>query len=185
MSRRRVARAAVVVAAALLVAACGGSSRNAGSSSDVGLDGGRGAAGAAKVVKIVDGDTIRVRIGGRVERVRFIGVDTPETHGPGGLRECFGKEATVRTASLLPVGTQVDLVRDVDARDRYQRLLAYVYRKRDGLFVNLELAKDGFAVALTIPPNIAHVDEFVRAAGVARDRNIGLWATCGGADKAL
>jgi micrococcal nuclease len=117
--------------------------------------------------------------------VRLIGIDTPETHGPGGLRECFGQEATARTTALVPPGTEVRLVRDAEARDRYARLLAYVYRKRDGLFVNLTLAREGFAAPLSIPPNIAHSSEFVTAAGVARDAGIGLWGKCGGPDKAL
>ncbi len=97
------------------------------------------------VAKHVDGDTVRVRFPGRAETesVRFIGIDTPETHGPGGLRECFGKEASARTAALLPVGTAVRLERDAEARDRYGRLLVYVYRQRDDLFVNLALAATG------------------------------------------
>lgn len=140
--------------------------------------------GAAKVERVVDGDTVRVRFPGQpaTESVRLIGVDTPETHGPGGLRECFGREASDHTASLLPPGTAVRLVRDAEARDRYGRLLAYIYRSRDDLFVNLELARKGFAVALTIPPNVAHTDAFVTAAAAAREGHLGLWGRCGGAD---
>jgi micrococcal nuclease len=140
------------------------------------------------VVRTVDGDTIRVRIAGAPdgeEKVRFIGVDTPETHGPGGLRECFGEEASRRTAALLPPGTKVRLVRDVEARDRYQRLLAYVYRADDQLFVNLALAREGFAAPLTIPPNVAHSDAFVEAAAEARRGERGLWGRCGGPDTPL
>jgi micrococcal nuclease len=124
---------------------------------------------------VVDGDTVRVTIGGAEERVRLIGIDTPETHGQGGLRECFGAEATERTHALLPAGTEVRLVRDVEARDRYGRLLAYVYRAHDGLFVNLRLAEEGFAAPLSIPPNVAHSAE-------ARDADRGLWGMCGGPD---
>ena len=144
--------------------------------------------GVATVVDVVDGDTVRVRFSGRSgrsESVRLIGIDTPETHGPGGLRECFGSEASRRTASLLPPGTPVRLERDVEARDRYARLLAYVYRKRDGLFVNLALARDGFAAPLSIPPNVAHTSEFTAAAAEARDAGRGLWGRCGGADTPL
>ncbi|HVV38582.1 MAG TPA: thermonuclease family protein [Acidimicrobiales bacterium] len=139
-------------------------------------------AGTAVVSEEVDGDTIHVRINGADERVRFIGMDTPETHGKGGLVECFGQEAADHTAQLLPVGTPVRLVRDAELRDRYGRLLAYVYRARDGLFVNLALARDGYADVLTFPPNVAHAPEFVAAVADARDHNRGLWQKCGSAD---
>ncbi len=141
--------------------------------------------GAATVTRVVDGDTIRVRLGAAEEAVRLIGIDTPETHGRGGLRECFGQEASRRTAALLPPGTAVRLVRDVEARDRYQRLLAYVYRAADGLFINLALARDGFATTLTYPPNVAHTDQLVSAVRAARDAQRGLWRRCGGADVPL
>ncbi len=134
------------------------------------------------VAKQVDGDTIRVEIGGADERIRFIGIDTPETHGRNGLVECFGKEAADHTAQLIPVGTQVRLVRDAEARDRYGRLLAYVYRVKDNLFVNLALARDGYADVLTYPPNVAHAQEFVAAVRNARNANVGLWRKCGSAD---
>jgi micrococcal nuclease len=137
------------------------------------------------VSKEVDGDTIHVRISGRDEKVRFIGINTPETHGPGGLRECFGQEASTRMTELLPVGTPVNLVADVDLRDRYGRLLAYVYRSRDHLFVNLAMVQQGYAEAYTFPPNVAHVDEFVSAAAKARDAGRGLWSKCGGPHKPI
>lgn len=143
--------------------------------------------GAGAVVRVVDGDTVRVRLAGAKEdeAVRLIGIDTPETHGRGGLRECFGQEATARLKKMLPEGTPVRVVRDVEARDRYGRLLGYVYRQRDGLFVNLAMAADGFAAPLTIPPNVAHSEELVAAAAEARRRNLGLWGRCGGADTPL
>lgn len=138
--------------------------------------------GHATVTQEVDGDTIHASLGGHDEKVRFLGIDTPETHGPNGLRECFGKEASKHTAALIPVGTKVRLVRDVEARDRYGRLLAYVYRVSDGLFVNLALARDGYADVLTYPPNVSHATEFVAAAADARAHNRGLWRACGSAD---
>ncbi|MGH9179679.1 MAG: thermonuclease family protein, partial [Acidimicrobiales bacterium] len=141
--------------------------------------------GAAEVTRVVDGDTIRVRIAGAEERVRLIGIDTPETHGQGGLRECFGEEAASHLARLIPPGTGVRLVRDVEARDRYGRLLAYVYRRSDGLFVNLALVRDGFATTLTYPPNVAHADELAAAARSARNDQKGLWQRCGSADVPL
>ncbi len=132
----------------------------------------------AEVVRVVDGDTIVVRIDGQEEKVRLIGINTPESVDPRKPVECFGKDASKHAAELLPEGTAVRLVRDVEARDRYQRLLAYVYRADDGLFVNLAQVTDGFAEPATYPPNVAHVDEFAAAARTARDRNIGLWAAC-------
>lgn len=138
--------------------------------------------GVAVVTKQVDGDTIHVDIAGVDETVRFIGIDTPETHGRNGLVECFGKEAAAHTARLIPVGTEVRLVRDAEARDRYGRLLAYVYRAKDDLFVNLVLARDGYADVLTYPPNVAHANDFVAAVRSARDANQGLWSKCGSAD---
>jgi micrococcal nuclease len=143
------------------------------------------APGQATVTKVVDGDTLHIRIGRSDDKVRLVGIDTPETHGPGGLRECFGQEATHRMEELLPDGTTVTVVRDVEARDRYGRLLAYVYRASDGLFVNLAMARDGFAVALSIAPNVAHAAEFAAAVSDARRANRGLWPACGGADKRI
>ena len=134
----------------------------------------------ATVLRVVDGDTIVASIDGTDERVRLIGIDTPETKKPDTPVQCFGPEASDFTKSLLPKGTPVLLVRDIEARDKYDRLLAYVYRTRDGLFVNLDIMRQGFARLLTIPPNVAHVDEFVAAAKAARKENLGLWGGCSG-----
>lgn len=121
----------------------------------------RAAKGNATVVAITDGDTLRVRISGVEERVRLIGIDTPETHGRGGLRECFGAEATERLKKLVPPGTSVRLG------------------------VNLAMARDGYAAALTIPPNVTHADAFRDAVAEAREAGRGLWSACGGPDTAL
>jgi micrococcal nuclease len=137
------------------------------------------------VVRVVDGDTIVVGVAGRQERVRLIGIDTPESVKPGTPIECFGKEASGHLASLLPEGTAVRLVGDVEPRDRYGRLLAYVYREPDGLFVNAVMARDGFAEPLTIPPNVAHSGELAAAAHSARDSRRGLWAACSSASGAF
>ena len=134
----------------------------------------------ATIVRAVDGDTVRVELDGVQETVRLIGIDTPETHRPGTPVQCFGPEASRFTAALLPTGTRVRLERDVEARDRYGRLLGYVFRASDGVFVNLALAGNGFAHAYTFPPNVAHTDEFVEAAGIARDAGLGLWSGCAG-----
>jgi len=130
------------------------------------------------IVRVVDGDTVRARIGGRVERVRLIGIDTPETVKPNTPVQCFGREASARTKALLPKGSLIHLVTDVEARDRYLRLLAYVYRDVDGAFVNLLLVEEGYAAPYTYPPNVAHAAEFVAAAARARDAQRGLWSRC-------
>lgn len=129
------------------------------------------------IERVVDGDTIVVSGG---ERVRLIGVDTPETKDPRRPVGCFGKQASEFTAGLLPTGSRVRLVGDVEQRDRYQRLLAYVYRLPDGLFVNAELLRRGFGQVLTIPPNVAHSEEFVAVSRQARDEARGLWGACRG-----
>ncbi len=136
----------------------------------------------AVVQRVVDGDTIIVETGGVEERVRLIGIDTPESVKPGTEVECYGKEASEQTKDLLPEGTEVVLERDVEARDRYDRLLAYVHRASDGLFVNESLVSDGYAQPATYPPNVAHTDEFVAAGQAARGHNLGLWGECGGDD---
>jgi micrococcal nuclease len=139
---------------------------------------GGGDPAVGEVTKITDGDTIHVAIGGRDETVRLIGIDTPESVDPRSPVECFGKEASAHLAELLPLGSDVRLVRDVEARDRYGRLLAYVYRQPDDLFVNLAMARDGYAAQLTFPPNVAHVDDFASAVAEARDAGRGLWSAC-------
>jgi micrococcal nuclease len=132
----------------------------------------------AIVTHIDDGDTIDVRIDGATERVRFIGVDTAETKKPNTPVQCYGPEASAFTAGLLPLGTEVRLVRDTEPRDPYGRLLAYVYRASDGLFVNLELARLGYAAVLSIAPNTAHAGEIADAVATARQQHVGLWGAC-------
>jgi micrococcal nuclease len=134
----------------------------------------------ATLVSVTDGDTITVSVNGTKEKVRLIGIDTPETKKPDTPVQCFGPEASAYTTSLLPIGTPLHLERDVEARDKYDRLLAYVYRSDDGLFVNLEIVANGYARLLTFPPNVAHVDEFVAAARAAEADDFGLWAGCTG-----
>ena len=132
----------------------------------------------ATVERVVDGDTIIVHVGGRRERVRFIGMDTPESVKPNTPVQCFAIAASNRTKALLPAGTPVRLVGDVEQRDKYKRLLAYVYRAKDNLFVNLSLVRDGYAQPYTFPPNVAHTSEFVAAAADARQAGRGLWSAC-------
>jgi micrococcal nuclease len=137
-----------------------------------------GRSGAIRIVRVVDGDTVVARLPGGDENVRLIGIDTPETVDPRKPVQCFGKEASARTKALLPPGTAIRLERDVEARDRYGRLLAYVYRAEDGTFVNLALAQEGYAQPLTIPPNVAYASQFSAAAAGARTAGRGLWGTC-------
>jgi micrococcal nuclease len=138
--------------------------------------GGTGDEGA-RVERVVDGDTVVVRVGGRSERVRYIGMDTPESVQPGTPVQCFAKAAAAENRRLVG-GRAVRLVPGAEARDRYGRLLAYVYREPDGLFVNAELVRRGYARPLTIPPNIAHAAEIRRLARRARHSGRGLWSQC-------
>lgn len=134
-------------------------------------------AGTARVLRVVDGDTIAVERSGREDKVRYIGVDTPETKKPGSPVECYGRRASAENERLVR-GERVRLVADAEARDRYGRMLAYVYRADDGRFVNAELVRGGFAQPLTIPPNVAHADEFAALARTARRQGRGLWGAC-------
>ncbi len=140
---------------------------------------------AAVMVRDVDGDTIVARIGGHLERVRLLGIDTPETKDPRKPVQCYGHEASSHTRSLLPPGTALRVARDVEARDRYGRLLLYVWRASDGLFVNRELAADGDASLLTFQPNTAHEPELSAAVDRARRSGRGLWGRCGGPGRPL
>lgn len=132
----------------------------------------------ATVERVVDGDTIVALVDGAEERVRFIGIDTPESVKQNAPVECFGKEASVHLGEYLPEGSPVVLVRDAEARDRYDRLLAYVYRASDEMFVNLQMVADGYALPYEYPPNVAHTDDFAAASNGAREASRGIWAAC-------
>lgn len=133
---------------------------------------------SGRIVRIVDGDTLDIQIRGHVERVRLIGIDTPETKKPGVPVQCFGPEATARLTKLLPPGSEIVVRRDVEPRDDYGRLLLYVYRFDDGMFVNAELVRGGFARLLEIPPNTTFADDFERLVSTARAKTVGLWKAC-------
>lgn len=166
----------------VMAAACAGGTHASSTTTTVNPLG--TAAGAdtpnATIMRVVDGDTVDVDIAGRKERVRLIGINTPETKKPNTPIECYGPEASAFTKKTLPEGTPVRIVRDVVGRDDYGRLLGYVYRSSDGLFVNLELAVEGYARPLTIPPNDTFATDFVRAALAAEASNVGLWSSCSG-----
>ena len=137
----------------------------------------REGARVGRVVRVVDGDTIHVQVGDTREKVRYIGVDTPESLKPGTPVECFAKRASAFNHSLV-AGERVRLVLDAEPRDRYGRLLAYVYRERDGRFVNAALVRGGYAQPLSIPPNVAHAEAFRRLASTTRRAGRGLWSAC-------
>lgn len=120
-----------------------------------------------QVVRIVDGDTIDVQIGGQTFRVRYIGMNTPETGQP------CDAEATNYNAELV-MGKGVTLVRDVSQTDRYCRLLRYVYV--GDVFVNAELVRQGYANAATYPPDVGYADLFVQLEAEARTAGRGCWA---------
>jgi micrococcal nuclease len=161
---------ALALALALVLTGCAGVVRDDGAVAGD-LPPGRDAV----VRDVVDGDTLVVDDG---ERVRMLGIDTPETKHPSKPVQCFGREASRQTARLLPRGTRVRLVADVEPTDQYGRTLAYVVRARDGLFVNAALARDGFALPLSVPPNVTHAEEIRALAADARRAGRGLWGAC-------
>ena len=136
-----------------------------------------------RVVHVTDGDTIKVRLDdGRTERVRYIGIDTPETVKPDTPVQCGGPKAHAVNERLVG-GRTVTLRFDAERRDVYGRLLAYVYLPRPGsgghvLFVNAELVRRGLARTLTIPPNDSFASLFARLAAQAGAEGRGLWGSC-------
>lgn len=133
------------------------------------------------VVRTVDGDTIIIKDAALASEkeitVRLLGIDTPETVDPRKAVQCYGKEASARTKELL-AHAQVRLVGDSSQTtfDKYDRLLAYVYRADDGLFINKYLIEQGFAHEYTYDVSYAHRDEFRLAEKQAREAGRGLWS---------
>ena len=130
---------------------------------------------SARVLRVVDGDTIEVSIDGTVEDVRYIGVDTPESVKPGEPVQCFGHEAAALNERLV-AGRTVSLRFDAELRDVYGRLLAYVFT--GPRLVNAELVRRGYARTLTIPPNDSRAQLFSRLERRAGRLGRGLWASC-------
>lgn len=122
--------------------------------------------------RVVDGDTILVRKGNIYEKVRLIGVDTPETVHPLQEVEYFGKEASLFTRNMVE-GKRIRLEYDWQKRDKYNRLLAYVFLE-DGTFLNAEIIKQGYGFAYTKYP-FKYLDEFRRYEKEARENERGLW----------
>lgn len=125
------------------------------------------------VTRVIDGDTIELETG---EKVRYIGMNTPEIHHPTKHIQCFGQEAALRNSELV-LNKKVRLVKDISETDRYKRLLRYVYLE-DGTFVNLQLVKEGFAYVDTVPPDVKFAGLFKEAMGEARGGKVGLWKKC-------
>jgi micrococcal nuclease len=136
-----------------------------------------GGSAAARLERVIDGDTIVADVGGREEHIRYIGIDTPETVKPNTPVQCFGPQAHALNARLLGrAGTPLSLRFDRELRDRYGRLLAYVFH--DGLFVNARLIEAGAARTLPIAPNTARAAQLSGLQHAARVAGRGLWATC-------
>lgn len=137
--------------------------------------------GSYQVVNVVDGDTVDVIIDGRTERIRLIGVDTPETVDPRRTVECFGVEASQKAKSMLS-GVRVNLESDPtqDNRDRYSRLLRYVYLQ-DGTSFNKYMITEGYAHEYTYNTPYKYQAEFIAAEQSAKDNGRGLWSpsSCG------
>ncbi|MBN7811514.1 thermonuclease family protein [Algoriphagus sp. H41] len=130
-----------------------------------------------EISKFVDGDTFWVRHSdGREEKIRLIGIDTPESRNTGRTKiEHFGKEAADYVKCFLS-GKKVRLVADVQLYDRYKRTLAYVYLE-DGTFLNAHLVSEGYATVATFPPNVKYADLFLQLEREARRNKKGLWAS--------
>ncbi len=124
------------------------------------------------VVRVVDGDTVHVRLGDRIEKVRYIGVNTPEVHHPRKGEEPGGRDAAAVNRTLVE-GRRVRLELDVRARDRYGRLLAYVWV--GDTMVNAELVRQGYAQVMTVPPNVRYQRLFLDLQRDARQAARGLW----------
>ena len=127
----------------------------------------------ARVLRVNDGDTVAVSINGHREKIRLIGIDAPEIGQiPWGGRAKRHLENILFSSWIVYVGY------DVERRDKYGRLLAYI-RTNDGRLVNAEMLKDGYAVLFTFPPNVKHAEEFTSAQRQARERKRGIWGKDG------
>ncbi|KKQ67074.1 MAG: hypothetical protein US86_C0001G0001 [Candidatus Daviesbacteria bacterium GW2011_GWA2_38_24] len=134
----------------------------------------------AFVTKVIDGDTIEIEIKGQNFKLRYIGINTPETVDPRRKVECFGKEAAKENQRLVE-GREVILEKDISETDKFGRLLRYVYIKLDDgskLFVNDYLVRQGFAQVSTYPPDTKYTMQFLQAEKEARENNRGLWGSC-------
>ncbi len=164
---------AIAIAATTLLSACTqlGISQTAPSGTPL---------GTAKVIWVIDGDTVDLEIDGERERARLIGIDTPESVSHTDPVQCYGVEASDALTGLLPPGTTVRIERDTEPRDRFGRILLYLYRAEDDLFINRHMVEQGFAEVLFFDPNTAYEVEFTRIRNQARSESLGLWGSCDG-----
>lgn len=133
--------------------------------------------GTYRVESVEDGDTITVDMNGTIERVRFIGIDTPETQDPRKPVQCFGKAASNYTKQLIGANAvRLELDPLSSNRDRYNRLLRYVYLP-DGRLAQKEILRNGYGFAYTSFP-FTKSDEFIKLQKEARKSNRGLWNAC-------
>lgn len=140
-------------------------------------DNGGGKKIKVRLVRTVNGDTIRAMVNGKEEVIRYIGIDAPEmNHNKKDSPQPFAVEAMEFNARILE-GRALVIELDVQERDRYGRLLAYVFAEGDDgeFMVNLEFLKSGMAVVLTIPPNVKYVDKFLEAQKTAQKEGAGIW----------
>lgn len=135
------------------------------------------------VSRVIDGDTVELSNG---ERIRYIGIDTPETVDPRKPIACFGKESSDKNKELV-LGRTIYLEKDLENKDKYGRLLRYVWLidtqatssvSESVNFVNLELVREGYARVYTFPPNVRYYDQFLKAEKEAREMKRGLWGKC-------
>lgn len=137
-----------------------------------------GETSTARVLHVIDGDTVTVRTQDTTEDVRLLGLDAPEVAHPGDEGECFGNESTEALARRLPHGSRVQLLTDPTQNqiDRYGRLLRYVHA--DGLDVAKNMIRSGAASARRDSPAVQRYDQYAQAENAAQHENRGLWRTC-------
>lgn len=127
---------------------------------------------SAVITRIIDGDTVQIATG---EKVRLIGIDTPETVDPRKGVQCFGKKASDHTKEIL-LNKEVTLKKDISITDRYGRLLRYIYV--GDTFINEQLVRDGYAKASSYPPDIRYQEVFLEAQKYSQENSLGLWGEC-------
>ena len=126
---------------------------------------------SVKVVNVVDGDTVKIETG---ETVRYIGIDTPESVDPRKPVQCFAKEASLKNEELV-LGKTAELEKDITDKDKYGRLLRYIWIEDQ--LVNEILVREGYAYSLSFPPDVKYQDRFIEAQRLARQEQTGLWGS--------
>ncbi len=132
-----------------------------------------------KVTKVIDGDTIQIEGG---YKIRYIGIDAPETVDPKRPVGCYGRQASDKNKELV-LGKNIILEKDVSETDKFGRLLRYVYlagpeASSGSVFVNDYLVRSGYAKVSTYPPDVKYQQQFLESERYARENNLGLWGKC-------